>query len=55
MPFTLHDNLPDYNQLERANHAFQPTYPKPDGKLIFDKLSSVFVSNTNLKKISQYI
>ena len=47
MPFTLHDNLPDYNQLERANHAYQPTYPKPDGKLIFDKLSSVFVSNTN--------
>jgi electron-transferring-flavoprotein dehydrogenase len=47
MPFTLHDNLPDYDQLERAAHAYQPTYLKPDGKLIFDKLSSVFVSNTN--------
>ena len=47
MPFTIHDNLPDYDQLERANHAYKPTYLKPDGKLVFDKLSSVFISNTN--------
>ena len=44
---TIHDNLPDYDQLNRADHAYQPEYPKPDGKLIFDKLSSVFISNTN--------
>ncbi len=47
MPLTIHDNKKDYDQLERAAHAYQPTYPKPDGKLIFDKLSSVFISNTN--------
>ena len=47
MPLTIHDNLRDHDQLDRAAHAYQPAYPKPDGKLIFDKLSSVFVSNTN--------
>ena len=47
MPFTLHDTTPDFAQLEAAKNAFQPTYPKPDGKLTFDKLSSVFISNTN--------
>lgn len=47
MPLTIHDNLNDYDQLERADHAYQPEYPKPDGKLTFDKLSSVFISNTN--------
>ena len=47
MPLTIHDNLKDYDQLERADHAYQPEYPKPDGKLTFDKLSSVFISNTN--------
>ena len=47
MPLTIHDNLKDYDQLERAAHAYQPVYPKPDGKIVFDKLSSVFISNTN--------
>ena len=47
MPLTIHDNQKDYAQLERADHAYQPDYPKPDGKLVFDKLSSVFISNTN--------
>ena len=47
MPLTLHDSRPDFDQLERAALAYQPDYPKPDGKLTFDKLSSVFVSNTN--------
>lgn len=47
MPLTIHDTLPDYDVLERADHAYQPDYPKPDGKLTFDKLSSVFISNTN--------
>jgi len=47
MPLTIRDNSHDYHHLERAAHAYQPTYPKPDGKLIFDKLSSVFISNTN--------
>lgn len=47
MPLTIHDNMHDYDQLDRAAHAYQPDYPKPDGKLTFDKLSSVFISNTN--------
>lgn len=47
MPLTIHDSLPDYSQLERSAHAYKPDYPKPDGKLTFDKLSSVFISNTN--------
>ncbi|MBE9398437.1 electron transfer flavoprotein-ubiquinone oxidoreductase [Pontibacterium sp. N1Y112] len=47
LPFTLHDNHEDYAQLQPASN-FQPIdYPKPDGKLSFDKLSSVFLSNTN--------
>lgn len=47
MPLTICDNSYDYAMLERAAHAYQPNYPKPDGKLTFDKLSSVFISNTN--------
>lgn len=47
LPFTLHDNHEDYAQMQPAS-KFQPIdYPKPDGKLSFDKLSSVFLSNTN--------
>ncbi|WP_027859064.1 electron transfer flavoprotein-ubiquinone oxidoreductase [Marinobacterium jannaschii] len=47
LPFTLHDNHADYAQLKPASQ-FQPIeYPKPDGTLSFDKLSSVFLSNTN--------
>lgn len=47
MPLTIRDNTPDYKTLDKADHAFAPNYPKPDGKLTFDKLSSVFISNTN--------
>lgn len=47
MPLTIHDTMPDYKMLDKADHAFKPNYPKPDGKLIFDKMSSVFISNTN--------
>lgn len=47
MPLTVHDTIPDYKMLDKADHAFKPNYPKPDGKLTFDKMSSVFISNTN--------
>ncbi|ANF87795.1 electron transfer flavoprotein-ubiquinone oxidoreductase [Pseudomonas antarctica] len=47
MPFTLHDTKPDYACLKLAKDSKQITYPKPDGKLSFDKLSSVFISGTN--------
>ncbi|KTD90339.1 electron transfer flavoprotein-ubiquinone oxidoreductase [Pseudoalteromonas sp. H71] len=47
LPFTFKDNVPDYSTLVDANIAEKINYPKPDGSLSFDKLSSVFLSNTN--------
>ncbi|SCY70009.1 MULTISPECIES: electron transfer flavoprotein-ubiquinone oxidoreductase [unclassified Pseudomonas] len=47
IPFTLHDNKPDYACLKLAADCKKIDYPKPDGKLSFDKLSSVFISGTN--------
>ena len=47
IPFTLHDNKPDYACLKPAAESKRIDYPKPDGKISFDKLSSVFLSNTN--------
>ena len=47
LPFTLHDNKPDYVCLKLAADCKKIDYPKPDGKLSFDKLSSVFISGTN--------
>lgn len=47
IPLTIHDTTPDFSTLDKAQHAYKPSYPKADGKLIFDKLSSVFISNTN--------
>ncbi len=47
LPITLHDDKQDYAQLKPANQCTKINYPKPDGKLSFDKLSSVFISNTN--------
>ena len=47
MPFTLTDPTPDHATLLPAAKAPKIDYPKPDGELSFDKLSSVFLSNTN--------
>ena len=44
---TLRDNHQDYAQIKPAADFNVIDYPKPDGKLSFDKLSSVFLSNTN--------
>ncbi len=43
---TIRDNTPDHAQLKKAAECEKPEYPKPDGKLSFDKPSSVFLSNT---------
>ena len=43
---TIRDNTPDHSQLMKAADCEKPVYPKPDGKLSFDKPSSVFLSNT---------
>ncbi|MGH7044464.1 MAG: electron transfer flavoprotein-ubiquinone oxidoreductase [Acetobacteraceae bacterium] len=46
-PWTLHHPHPDYETLLPAERAPRIAYPKPDGVLTFDRLSSVFISNTN--------
>ncbi|WUR11188.1 electron transfer flavoprotein-ubiquinone oxidoreductase [[Empedobacter] haloabium] len=46
-PWTLHHSEPDHACLKPAANYKPIVYPKPDGKLTFDKLSSVFISNTN--------
>ncbi len=46
-PFTFHDQSQDHCQLLPAKEAPVISYPKPDGKISFDKLSSVYLSNTN--------
>jgi len=46
-PWTLHRHAPDHSFLRPAAECPRIDYPKPDGKLTFDRLSSVFVSNTN--------
>ena len=47
IPWTLHRDQPDYARLKPAAECKPIIYPKPDGKLTFDRLSSVFISNTN--------
>jgi electron-transferring-flavoprotein dehydrogenase len=44
---TLRHGKPDYATLKPAAECTPIAYPKPDGKLTFDRLSSVFLSNTN--------
>ena len=46
-PWTIHNTVPDHAKLKLASECPQIVYPKPDGKLTFDRLSSVFISNTN--------
>ena len=45
-PWTFH-HTPDHLHLKKAAECRPITYPKPDGKVSFDRLSSVFISNTN--------
>ncbi|EYC51726.1 electron transfer flavoprotein-ubiquinone oxidoreductase [Hylemonella gracilis str. Niagara R] len=46
-PWTVHRKEADHQRLKPAAECQPITYPKPDGKLTFDRLSSVFISNTN--------
>ncbi|MES2978483.1 MAG: electron transfer flavoprotein-ubiquinone oxidoreductase [Pseudomonadota bacterium] len=46
-PWTIHRTKPDYAMLKPAADCKPIVYPKPDNKITFDRLSSVFVSNTN--------
>lgn len=46
-PWTLHHTTPDHAKLKPAAECPTITYPKPDGVITFDRLSSVFLSSTN--------
>jgi electron-transferring-flavoprotein dehydrogenase len=46
-PWTLHHAHADHETLRKKTEVLPTRYPKPDGVLTFDRLSSVFISNTN--------
>ena len=46
-PWTLRHGMPDHAKLKPASDCAPIDYPKPDGVLTFDRLSSVFLSSTN--------
>ena len=46
-PWTIHRTRPDHSYLLPAAECAPINYPKPDGVITFDRLSSVFISNTN--------
>lgn len=47
MPWTIHRTKADHESLKPAAECTKIDYPKPDGKLTFDRLSSVFLSSTH--------
>ena len=47
LPFTLRNRKPDHETLREAGEAPRIDYPKPDGVITFDRLSSVYLSGTN--------
>jgi electron-transferring-flavoprotein dehydrogenase len=46
LPFTMHNGDADHDSLQKVRDAATITYPKPDGVITFDRLSSVFLSST---------
>ena len=48
-PWTF-DHVSDYSQLKPAKHFSEIAYPKPDGKITFDKLSSVYLANIQYRE-----
>jgi electron-transferring-flavoprotein dehydrogenase len=47
LPFTWHNRVPDHAALKRAADCPRIEYPRPDGVVSFDRLSSVYLSSTN--------
>lgn len=47
IPWTIHRHKADHESLKPAAECIRIEYPKPDGQITFDRLSSVFISNTN--------
>ena len=52
MPFTWRHKTPDYACMKKASESEKIEYPKPDGVLSFDKLSSVFYQTPIMRKIN---
>ena len=46
-PWTLHRQFADHEKLKPASQCAPIAYPRPDGVLTFDRLSSVYLANTN--------
>ena len=46
-PWTIHSHTPDHARLHAADQVAPVRYPKPDGVVTFDRLSSIFLSSTN--------
>ena len=46
LPYTWRHKTPDHACMKKASECKKIDYPKPDGVISFDKLSSVFLSNT---------
>ncbi|OEY69802.1 electron transfer flavoprotein-ubiquinone oxidoreductase [Rheinheimera salexigens] len=51
LPFTLKDNSLDHAQMKPCSESADITYPKPDNVISFDRLSSVYLSNTNHEEV----
>ncbi len=47
LPLTIHDRVSDRDRLRPRQQCRRIAYPKPDAQISFDRLSSVFLSNTN--------
>ncbi|MDX1694098.1 MAG: electron transfer flavoprotein-ubiquinone oxidoreductase [Ketobacteraceae bacterium] len=47
LPINFRDDTPDYSCMKPADQCEKIQYPKPDNKITFDRLTSVFLSNTN--------
>ncbi len=47
LPFTLRNPVPDHESIAKASEMPEIDYPRPDGIISFDRLSSVFLSSTN--------
>ena len=47
LPINFRDDTPDHSCLKPADQSKKIDYPKPDNKITFDRLTSVFLSNTN--------
>ena len=53
-PWTLHHKIPDHSTLKRADQCKKIIYPKPDNKITFDKLSSLYLAHIQYEENQPY-